>query len=706
LLGGFDQVKKIAFLNKRFGFMVLLLGLLWLKTMFAYFFEFDLGLDDPFQYVILIINPLATALFLFSVAQYIRPKLPAYLMMFFLYFLGVFLLYANVVYYGEFTDFLTVNTILGAGKVSAGLGDSIGTLLRPGDVLYFIDFLIIPVLWKFKVIKMEEQPVKIRRAFATSIFAVLLFSGNLFMAEADRPQLLSRTFSNDYMVKYLGLNAFTVYDGIQTYKVDKVRSKATSNDLTTAKAFVKKHYAAPASDKFGIAKGKNVIYIHLESFQQFLINYHLKDSAGVEHEVTPFLNSLYRSNETYSFDNFFHQVKAGKTSDAENLLENSLFALEQGSLFTKLGSKNTFEAAPNILQQTQGYTSAVFHGNVGSFWNRTETYKNLGYNYFFDQSYYKVNDTNSFQYGLNDKPFFQQSIQYFERLQQPFYTKFITVSNHFPYSELQKTDEAGFPAGTTGDATVDDYFQTANYLDTAVKEFFDYLKATGVYQNSVVVLYGDHYGISNTRNKSLATMLGKTAETWTDYDNAQMQRVPYMIHIPGQQSGGVNHTYGGEVDALPTLLHLLGVDTANYMQLGQDLLSPQHEQLVALRDGDYLTPDYTSYGGKLYQNSDGMEVTSPDATLKVQDQAWQNEVDETLDVSDEINNGNLLRFDTTSGLKAIDPKQYDYHDGLEKMVAIEQKLGSASKSIYSKNNNQTTVNQFSTQTYKQLNGQN
>lgn len=686
--------------------MGLLLGLLWLKTMFAYFFEFDLGLDDPFQYVILVINPLATALFLFSVAQYIRPKLPAYWMMFLLYFLGVFLLYANVVYYGEFTDFLTVNTILGAGKVSAGLGDSIGTLLRPGDILYFIDFLIIPILWKLKIIKMEEQPVKIRMVFATSIFAVLLFSGNLFMAEADRPQLLSRTFSNDYMVKYLGLNAFTVYDGIQTYKVDKVRSKATSNDLTTAKAFVKKHYAPPASDKFGIAKGKNVIYIHLESFQQFLINFHLKDSTGAEHEVTPFLNSLYGSNETYSFDNFFHQVKAGKTSDAENLLENSLFALEQGSLFTKLGSKNTFEAAPNILQQTQGYTSAVFHGNVGSFWNRTETYKNLGYNYFFDQSYYQVNDTNSFQYGLNDKPFFQQSIQYFERLQQPFYTKFITVSNHFPYSELQKTDEEGFPVGTTGDATVDDYFQTANYLDTAVKEFFDYLKATGVYQNSVIVLYGDHYGISNTRNKSLATMLGKTAETWTDYDNAQMQRVPYMIHIPGQQNGGVNHTYGGEIDALPTLLHLLGVDTSNYMQLGQDLLSPQHEQLVGLRDGDYLTPDYTSYGGKLYRNSDGTEVTSPDATLKVQDKAWQNEVDETLDVSDEINNGNLLRFDTTSGLKAIDPKQYDYQDGLKKMTAIEQKLGSQSKSIYSKNNNQTTVTQFSTQTYKQLNGQN
>lgn len=110
-----------------------------------------------------------------------------------------------------------------------------------------------------------------------------------------------------------------------------------------------------------------MIYIHLESFQQFLIDYKLTDENGLQHEVTPFINSLYHSNSTFSFDNFFHQVKAGKTSDAETLMENSLFGLNQGSLFTQLGGKNTFQAAPDILSQTQGYISAVFHGNAGTF---------------------------------------------------------------------------------------------------------------------------------------------------------------------------------------------------------------------------------------------------------------------------------------------------------------------------------------------------
>ena len=136
---------------------------------------------------------------------------------------------------------------------------------------------------------------------------------------------------------------------------------------------------------FGIAKGKNVIYVHLESTQQFLIDYKLKDENGVEHEVMPFINRLYHSKSTFSFDNFFIKSKLGKTSDAETLFENSLFGLNQGALFTQLGGRIPLNAAPDILGQTQGYTSACFSSEtLVPFWNRNETYKRFGYDYFFD----------------------------------------------------------------------------------------------------------------------------------------------------------------------------------------------------------------------------------------------------------------------------------------------------------------------------------
>ncbi|WP_279293636.1 LTA synthase family protein [Enterococcus cecorum] len=690
-----------SWVNKRLGFFGLLLVLMWLKNMLAYTLDFHLSLENALQHFILIINPIATSLLLLSVGLYVRRKKPAYITMIVIYFIMTALLFSNAIYYREFTDFITINTMLGAGKVASGLGESAIKLFRPYDILYWLDFILLIFALATKRIKMDETPVRARMAFAFSTLAVMIFSGNLFLAESDRPELLTRTFSRDYLVKYLGINAFTAYDGVQTYKTTQVRAQASATDMDEVAEYVKGHYAKPNDQYFGLAKGRNVIYIHLESTQQFLIDYKLKDENGVEHEVMPFINSLYHSNSTFSFSNFFHQVKAGKTSDSETLFENSLFGLNQGALFTQLGGKNTFEAAPNILKQTQGYTSAVFHGNSGTFWNRNETYKHLGYDYFFDASYYNVTEDNSFQYGLNDKPFFQQSVKYLEHLQQPFYTKFIAVSNHYPYSQLSG-DETGFPLAQTKDETINSYFSTANYMDTAVHEFFDYLKQSGLYDNSIIILYGDHYGISNARNKELAQLLGKDRDTWSNFDNAQVQRVPYMIHIPGITQGKIIDTYGGQVDALPTLLHLLGVDTQNYIQLGQDLFSPDHKQLVAFRDGDFVTPNYTYYGGVLYDNKTGEEITEPTEELKKQIDADKDAVSDQLATSDKINNGDLLRFYTKSGLKAINPDDYNYLKNTDRIEKIEKELGDKSTSVYSKHNHTSTTDKYQTKSYQEL----
>lgn len=701
----FKNMKSPNFLNTRMGFFTILVILLWLKNIFSYLVEFNLGVENIGEYFILFINPIATSLFLLSIALYVRRKKPAYITMLVIYSLMTLLLFSNVVYYREFSDFITINTMLGVGKVASGLGESAMRLFRPYDFIYWIDLIVIIFAFATKRLKMQERPVRARMAFAVTVFSVVVFSGNLFLAEMARPQLLSRTFSRDYLVKYLGINAFTVYDGVTTYQTNQVRAEASANDLDNVTEYVDSHYAAPNDKTFGIAKGKNVIYIHLESFQQFLIDYKLVDENGAEHEVTPFLNSIFHSNSTYSFDNFFHQVGAGKTSDAETLLDNSLFGLSQGSLFSQLGGKNTFQSAPTILDQTQGYTSAVFHGNTGTFWNRNETYKNMGYDYFFDASYYDVTDDNSFQYGLHDKPFFQQSVQYLEHLQQPFYTKFLAVSNHYPYSEF-KNEEDGFPRADTDDETINGYFATANYLDTAVEEFFNYLKASGLYENSVIILYGDHYGISNSRNQDLAELVGKSSATWTDYDNAQMQRVPYMIHIPGETNGYVNHTYGGQVDALPTLLHLLGVDTNDYLFLGQDLFSKDHSQVVAFRNGNFMTPEYTYIGGVIYDNRTGLIVSTPSDSLQAKIDDLEQQVETQLSISDQINNGDLLRFYSASNLKEVDPDDYNYLRQGKQLTEEEKEKGDKSTSVYSQNENQSTTDLYETKTYQELHPEN
>ncbi len=697
-------------IHTRLGFIMTLLLIYWLKTMWAYHADFSLDLGNPYQVFLSLINPIPIGLLLLGIGLYIKKTKPFYIVTWIIYAIINILLIANSIYYREFSDFITVSAMLASSKVSAGLGDSALNLLRVWDIFYILDFLLLLIyfIWKkvkkLDAFKLDTRPFNKRASFAITALSALTFSINLFLAEIDRPELLTRGFSNTYVVRALGLPAFTVYSGNQTYQAQKERNQATAEELVQVKEYVSEHYAAPNEKYFSIAEGRNVFMIHLESFQQFLIDYKLQ-MDGQEYEVTPFINSLYHSNSTIAFSNFFHQVKAGKTSDAETLMENSLFGLNSGSFMVNYGGENTQFAAPNILAQNGGYTSAVFHGNVGSFWNRNNAYKQWGYDYFFDSSYFsEQDDTNSFQYGLNDKYMFADSIKYLEHMQQPFYTKFITVSNHYPYTSLKgEAEEEGFPLAQTDDETINGYFATANYLDAALKSFFEYLKATGLYDNSIFVLYGDHYGISNSRNTSLAALLGKDSETWTEYDNAMLQRVPYMIHIPGYTEGFISDTFGGEVDSLPTLLHILGIDTSNYVQLGQDLLSPDNQQTVAFRtSGTYVTPEYTSYSGRLYYTQTGLELTNPDEETLEKTKEIRAAVSKQLSVSDQVQTGDLLRFDTDNGLKTVDTTAISYTKSLSAMKAIEKELGSESTSLFSKSGNKSTVDLFQAPSYLQL----
>lgn len=690
-------------MSTRLGFVLTLLLLYWFKTMWAYSVDFNLDIQGPYQIFLAVINPLPISLLFIGLALYIKRTKLFYSLAFGIYLLLFIWLISNSIYYREFTDFVTVNTMLASSKVSAGLGAAALELFRPWDVIYILDFPILAFFFFKKWIRMDNRPFNKRASFAVTSLSAMLFSANLFLAEIDRPELLTRGFSNYYVVRALGLPAFLGYSANQTYVANKERSKASEADLKPVEEYIQQHYAKANPEYFGMAKGRNVIYIHLESFQQFLIDYKLKVDDK-EYEVTPFLNSLYHSKETFAFSNVFNQVKAGKTSDAETMIETGLFGLNQGSFMVNYGGTNTQQAAPFILSKNGYNSSAVFHGNAGSFWNRNTAYKQWGYNYFFDASYFtKQNSSNSFQYGLNDKYMLKDSIKYLERLQQPFYTKFITVSNHYPYTTSLSGDDLGFPLAKTQDETINGYFATANYLDSSIKAFFDYLKESGLYKNSIIVLYGDHYGISNSRNPALAPLLGKNSETWSSYDNAMLQRVPYMVVVPGMDKGGIIDTYGGEIDMLPTLEHLLGIESNKFLQVGQDMLSPDHDQIVAFRSANYfVTPEYTSYSGRTYYTKTGEEITNPDEKTKEELDKIREAANLQLKISDSIQTGDLLRFFKGNDLGKVNPEDYSYTNSFKALKKIEKEKGDKSTSLYNQRGNQSTVDLFKAPTYKEL----
>ncbi|KAB8128441.1 LTA synthase family protein [Gracilibacillus oryzae] len=600
-----------------------------LKTYIVYRFVFNISLENPMQELILLINAFVVSFFLFSLSVWFKERRQKKFIKY-LILIGSLIIYFNIVFYRNFSDFITI-PLLFQGSNAADLGSSVLTLLEPWDFLLFADVVVV---WYLAIKKGDQLLAIFKHRYKTVVLtaSIALLVGNYVLAEIERPQLLQRTFDREYLVKNLGLFSYHVYDAVMHSKSKAQRVFADGNELTEIEEYMKDETSVEdKTDLYGIAKDKNVIFISLESLQTFVIN----NTVNGE-EVTPFLNDLI--NDSYYFDNFYHQTEQGKTSDSEFIIENSLYPSPRGAVYFT-HAQNDFHSLPEIIGN-EGYYSAVLHANNKSFWNRDVMYENLGYDKFFDIDAYEVTEENSVGWGLKDKDFFRQSMKYLESMKQPFYTKFITLTNHYPF-ELDPED-ATIEKYDSNSNTLNSYFQTVKYMDESIEEFFNYLKETGIYEDSIIVLMGDHYGISDFHKKAMSTYLDKE---YNDYLHVQLQRVPFYIHIPGQE-GKVISKVAGQIDVKPTLLHLLGIDDSTDLSFGTNLFAEDRKDFVALRDGSFITDNYVYTKDQCFNRATGElldTTTGLDEGLSAC-QPYIEQVEKELSYSDQIIFGDLFRF--------------------------------------------------------------
>lgn len=595
---------------------------LWIKTYIAYKTSFDIKIENWRQELILIINPLSFLMLIFGISMFIKEKKQnRYILI--TSFIISFVLFANVVFFRFFNDFLTIPVLFQTSNMS-DLGSSVHELLNWSDFLYFADFVILVLLVKYwpQAIATRQYNKLERRSFMLFTVAVAFF--NLGWSEVERPELLTRTFDREILIKNIGTYNYHLYDMFLQSKASAQRALADGDQLVDVENYNRVNYKRPNDELFGIAKGKNVILISLESTQNFVINNTVNGQV-----ITPFLNDFIK--ESYYFENFYHQTGQGKTSDSEFIIENSLYPLSRGAVFfTHAG--NEFYSTPEILNN-KGYYTAALHANNKSFWNRDIMYDTIGYQRFYSMTDYVVNEENSIGWGLKDDDFFQQSIQHLKEMPKPFYAKFITLTNHFPF-ELAEEDVYIQPY-TSDSKTLNNYFPTVRYQDEALKHFIQGLKDKGLYKDSIIILYGDHYGISENHNKAMGEFLGTEV---TPFISTQLQRVPLIIHIPGQKGKNIS-TVSGQVDVKPTILHLLGIDSKDDIQFGRDLFSKDTTDFAVLRDGSFITKDYLYTREICYDKLTGDPAENPNACDPFFEKAKND-----LEYSDQIIYGDLLRF--------------------------------------------------------------
>lgn len=597
---------------------LLVTSILWLKTVIVCFVGFNLNIQSIFDIVLILTSSIGSLLFVMGISFYFGEKVNRFVL-FGLLFVGTGVLFGDLLYYRFYIDFVTVPILFQFDNVG-GLSASTIELMSPWDLFLFIDLFVVGwLLFKTKSNLTVQKRNKRKYIAGASTLIVLTICLGLIKSV----HLFSEVYDREQMVKSLGPLNYHVYDIALGIVAPLERLLVTEADAVALQEHLELK-DSKRTDLFGIAKGKNVVLITLESTQDFVINQKVNGE-----EVTPFLNDLI--NNSFYFNQVYDQTAQGKTSDAEFMIDTSLYPLASGSVFVRR-PENTYYSLPHILKEANDYYVAAFHGNVRTFWNRDVMYKSLGYNQFFSMKDYSVTEENSVNYGLKDIPFFTQSVDYLKDLPEPYYAKFLTLTNHFPFL-LDEEDLFIDPADTEEDV-VNRYVTTVRYLDKSIETFFEKLKEEGMYEDTVFVLIGDHYGISEKYEDGLNELLD---EEDTLVNQVKYQQIPLIIHVPGQE-GEIITTQGGEIDIRPTLLHLLGIKIDNRYSFGHNLFTRNSDHPVIFRDGSFISENFIYKNNRCYRKKDGNAVDPQ------QCEPYLDVVRQELTLSDSIIFGDVLRF--------------------------------------------------------------
>lgn len=549
----------------------------------------------------------------------------------YLYFMDLLIsifIVTDLEYFRYFNDVVSISSLKNLTQL-VGVSQSVKSIFSAKYLLFFIDIpLLLPVISHFEK-RLDSSPyVFFKRVVLFAVFFTMSFCMEYRIIcnfSKEQPGLLSGLRNKLYITNNLGsLN----YHGVDIYNFINVEIKKSVKLPEERKQLIKNVLAANNStdnstvNYSNIGKGKNLIVIQVESLQQFVINTKVNGQ-----EVTPNLNKFI--NKSIYFDNFFHQVAAGNTSDAEFMTNNSLYPAAAGAAYS-IYYKNDLNSLAEKLKEKNYYTAA-FHANNATFWNRNVMYETEGFDDFYSLNNYSNDEIISL--GLSDKSFLNQTLKKLKTLKEPYYSFIVTLTSHYPFDA---TDSYGqFDTGEYENTLLGNYLKAIHYTDQQLGTFLDGLEKSGIMDNSIIALYGDHSAIPKNNISDLYKLMNEKNND--DFHWYQYQKVPFIIHFPGDKYSGINHIYTGQMDTYPTLANILGINS-NYI-LGKDMLNSK-EGKVIFRNGSFTDGNifYISSTDSYYDMKTGKVVKPTEEMIKK-----KNDYSDELQYSDDILNKNLIK---------------------------------------------------------------
>ncbi|MBR4721982.1 MAG: LTA synthase family protein [Muribaculaceae bacterium] len=370
---------------------------------------------------------------------------------------------------------------------------------------------------------------------------------------------------------------------------DPAATAAEREEITAwlnEKSALRPHQPLPDS----IARRQNMVMVFCESLESWVIGAKIDGK-----EITPRLNALVADSTTFYAPNVLTQVAAGRSIDAQLLIEAGLLPLKSG-VFSSRYHANMFFTIPKAMREAFGVRSYLLTCDKPEVWNQILVARSFGIDTLLTRSSWRNDELVGNPAKLSDGSFIAQSIEKMRGGEiwpegEPAYVQFVTYSGHNPFvlpDRLKRIDiSEAYPE------RMRDYMTMANYTDWAIGQLIDYLRSRSDFGETIIVIVGDHEGLASDRRELLKSPLAKGVVD-------EGQHTPFIV--VNSPVGGRYEPTMGQIDIYPTLLNLLRLDGYRWSGLGQSVFDPSKPPYAISSTSNMIEGDTTGVSVAVKRN--------------------------------------------------------------------------------------------------------
>lgn len=629
-----EKIKKVVnkILNTRI-FVIIICTMLFIKTI--YFYKNTISISEPIEFITMLgtLTFLTTIMcFLMIFPNKVRIKITLIIGL----MISV-LLWADNIYYTYSSNILSVAQITNL-QYTEQITTAIPSLIRCSQIIYFVDFILIFILYGIKILKTDKQKRCTKnQKFVNLLISIVGIAIFCFIGYDYIQRGTQISYNKDEQIEKSTIYGYHISDILNLINISQraVYDEYSEMiiDYNILKEQYRQNYSEIEYDFQGILENKNILVLQLESVQEFVTH---KTINGKE--ITPNLNKFL--NENIEFTNM-HMQSYSSTADSEYTFVTSTYPMENGMSFSKY-FLNTYDNIFEMFNNKDYYTSYM-HGNVASFWNRGNVYSRMNIDdiVFIDKFEDQSEIISEF---LSDELFYKQAVEKIKQQEEtPFMTFLVSSSSHTGFDLpgiINKYDKVNIDVGKYKDTFFGNYLEAINYADYAFGILIDELKQAGLYENVSILVFGDHNGLS-MYEEQLQEFLKESNPELTDIDlKLNYTRVLCGMKIPGMDKHLKIDKVINKLDLKPTFAFLCNLEDG--FSLGTNVF--ESKDFICLNNERIISEDYYFDGNWYYiKNGEEVDLNNIEQEEKEKLDKYYNYMKKELDISFSVNINDLLK---------------------------------------------------------------